>query len=296
MGFFAGINATEPDMVISADNFYKENKLSDLTVLFPLELTKEDKTDVLVIDGVSTVEEKTIKDVLIEVKENSGSVLRLYSLNEDVVFDKPYIVEGKEPENKNQILLDLGFQDANKIKIGDTVKIYLEDKEDFNDTFYLEEYEVSGYALSPKYVSFERGQTNIGSGSVSYFGYLHEDAFKIDSNNLLVSIEKSGGIGSYSDEYDNRLKYVEEEIEMMGLTSMKTKVKEIKEELKEKEKELEDGRIEADEKFKEAEDEILKAEEDIKAGEEELQSAKDEFISKYSSGVKEIEEIGRAHV
>lgn len=288
VGFFAGINATEPDMIISADNFYKENKLSDLTVLFPLELKKEDKTDILIIDGVSSVEEKIIKDVLIEEKENSGGVLRLYNINEDIVLDKPYIVEGNKPKNENEILLDVGFQDQNKNKIGDKVNLYLEDEDEFDDTLKSKEYTISGFALSPKYVSFERGQTNIGSGSISYFGYLHDDAFKIKANNLLVTLQKSEGLSAYSDKYDNRLNYVEEEIKKMGLSSMERKIEDIKEELEEREKELEDAKKEAEDQFEQAEDKIEKAEDEITEGEKELQDAKEDFNSKYNSGLQEI--------
>ena len=33
VGFYAGINATEPDMVLSADRFYKNTNLSDFRII-----------------------------------------------------------------------------------------------------------------------------------------------------------------------------------------------------------------------------------------------------------------------
>ena len=42
VSFFAGINATEPDMVLSADKYFKEQRLSDLRIFSPLGFKEED--------------------------------------------------------------------------------------------------------------------------------------------------------------------------------------------------------------------------------------------------------------
>lgn len=76
VGFYAGIKATGPDMLNTADNYYKDYKLMDTKLVSTtgledkdIELIKEDKT-------VQTVEPSYSLDVL--TKENNH-VLKLMS-------------------------------------------------------------------------------------------------------------------------------------------------------------------------------------------------------------------------
>lgn len=64
VGFFAGINATKPDMILSADTYYKDYNLSNFRVMSPLGFKDEDIDQVKAMADIESVTTSYIKDVL----------------------------------------------------------------------------------------------------------------------------------------------------------------------------------------------------------------------------------------
>ena len=55
VAFFSGIRATQPDMELSADTYYDEARLMDISVQGTLGLTEEDAQSIAAIEGVEEV-------------------------------------------------------------------------------------------------------------------------------------------------------------------------------------------------------------------------------------------------
>ena len=55
VAFFSGIRATQPDMELSADTYYDEARLMDISVQGTLGLTAEDAQSIAAIEGVEEV-------------------------------------------------------------------------------------------------------------------------------------------------------------------------------------------------------------------------------------------------
>ena len=58
VGFFAGINATEPDMLLSADRYYQEHNLLDFRLVSALGFEAGDIERVRETEGVEIVQEE----------------------------------------------------------------------------------------------------------------------------------------------------------------------------------------------------------------------------------------------
>ena len=61
---------------------------------------------------------------------------------------------------------------------------------------------IVGVVRSPYYLSFERGNTTIGSGKVGTFIYVPEEAFTTDYySEIYVTVQGASALDPYSDEY-----------------------------------------------------------------------------------------------
>lgn len=258
VGFYAGIKATGPDMLNTADTYYKDNKLMDTKLMSTtgledkdIELIKGDKT-------VKTVEPSYSLDVL--TKENNH-VLKLMAYkptkNE---LNKPVVVEGRLPEKENEIALDTQAQENQYYKIGDTLTIQQDNDKSVSNTSY----KVVGFVNSPMYIDkASRGYTTVGTGTIDYFGYIMEDVFTLPVyTEAYIQYKDTAKLASYSKSYDSAydkdVKHLKSSLKNRPserLVEMKkeanTKLDEAKTKLSDGEKQLSDGQTVLSEKEKE---------------------------------------------
>lgn len=283
VGFYAGINATEPDMILSADKYYKQNKLSDFRIVSPLGFKEEDILNVKDTDGVGKVQEGYSKDLFFTADEENTSVVRVLSYNSKYYKDGdglnvPVVVEGRMPEKSGEIAVDHHAGISHEIKIGSEVVLSVPDGEELNKFLKTDTFVVVGIVKSPLYIDFERGQTNIGDGSIDFFAYLWEDDFAMDRyTDLFISTVESDNFVAYSGEYNGHLAPVQSSLEKLGEESMKEEIRKSVEELEEGRKELEENKIKAESELAEAEKKLLDAEKEIEANEKELKINEEKY-------------------
>lgn len=157
VAFFSGIQASSPDMRYSGDAYYDESSLMDIKVVGTMGLTAEDVTSIEEIDGIESAEGAWSTDVMCGEGQKQ-KVLHIESLNETV--NKLDIQEGRFPEKEGEIFLDGTFASANEYQVGDTVA--LREGED-SSLLVNTEYTVVGTGRSPLYISFNRGNTTLGT-------------------------------------------------------------------------------------------------------------------------------------
>ena len=117
VGFFAGLRATSPDMVDTIDKYYKDQNVYDIQIMSTLGLTEEDLNAIQEIENVDKVYGTYSEDVLINI-DNKEYVSKIMTL-EDV--NKPVVVEGNLPENKNECLVEQSFLTSVNKNIGDEI-------------------------------------------------------------------------------------------------------------------------------------------------------------------------------
>src|SRR5690554_1531224 len=100
VGFFAGINATKPNMILSADQYYKDTNLSDIRIIAPLGLQKKDINKLNELDEVERIQEGYWKDLFLSSEEGYTSIVRLYSYDGDNTMNNILLKEGRLPEKR----------------------------------------------------------------------------------------------------------------------------------------------------------------------------------------------------
>ena len=185
-------------MRYSGDAYYDESSLMDIKVVGTMGLTAEDVTSIEEIDGIESAEGAWSTDVMCGEGQKQ-KVLHIESLNETV--NKLDIQEGRLPEKEGEIFLDGTFASANEYQVGDTVA--LREGED-SSLLVNTEYTVVGTGRSPLYISFNRGNTTLGTGEVNGFGYVLPENFDQEIyTQIYVLVHGAKDLTSYTDGYEN---------------------------------------------------------------------------------------------
>lgn len=114
-----------------------------------------------------------------------------------------------------------------------------------------------GIGSSPLYISFNRGNTTLGSGEVSGFGYILPEDFDQEAfTQIYIMVHESGDVISYTDAYDKLIRKIQKRVEGIEKEQCSLRYEEIVAEANEKlddaRKELEDGKKESEEKLGDA--------------------------------------------
>ena len=251
VAFFSGIQASSPDMRYSGDAYYEAAKLMDLKIQGTLGLTQRDVKAVSDIDGVELAEGSYSTDVM-SGEDDARKVLHLESISSN--FNLLTADEGRIPEKSGEIFLDKPFAKNRGYKIGDTISVSEDgDSELLKKTTYT----VVGIGSSPLYISFNRGNTTLGSGEVSGFGYILPEDFEQEAfTQIYIMVHESGDVISYTDAYDNLIRKIQKRVEGIEKEQCSLRYDEIVAEANEKlddaRKELEDGKKESEEKLGDA--------------------------------------------
>lgn len=285
VGFFAGINATRPDMEKSAWNYYKKTNLMDIRSYNPLGYSNEDLDKIGKIDEILTFQGVRRLDLFLE---NSGEkvVMRLFSmdLNKGNIINKPVVVEGRLPEKEGEIAINTGKYIKAGVKLNDRIKVQLPEGKKLEEYLTDDSYTVVGFIESPIYISYLRDRTNIGGGTISTYGIVSENNFKKDSyEEIFFKVKGSDDLNPKEEPYKNLIEETKVKIDAIGKESITKKTQSLKDELEKGKKELED-------KKKEAKDELDKGERDLKLAQLILKNQEFSLFATERDGNKRIKE------
>lgn len=305
VAFFSGIRASEPSMRITGDAYFDDSQLMDIKGVSNLGITEADIRAIEEVDGVEKAEGSYSSDFLCNT-EDKQYVFHVMALQDDM--NQMEVTEGRLPEKTGECLMDadMGYQ------VGDEIQLTSGNEDPLEDTLKTDTYTVVGLGSSPCYISFGRGSTTIGSGSIDAFMAVPEDTFCMDVySEVYVQVEGAKELTAYTDEYDDLVEEVLERIE--DITGIRGEIRrqeildEAQEKIDEARQELADGKAEADQKlgdaWKELEDAQAKIDDaraQIVDGKEQIASAKttlsekqkelDDAREEYDSGKKQWEE------
>ena len=77
--------------------------------------------------------------------------------------------DGDFPEADDECALDVDYLKESSLEIGDKITLISGTDDDVSDTLKNDKYTITGAVSSPEYISFQRGSTTIGNGSVTTF-------------------------------------------------------------------------------------------------------------------------------
>lgn len=169
VGFLAGLRMTAPDMKHSLDVYYDEQNLMDVRVVSTLGLSQEDLEALAAWKGnesvpaVTDVEGSKYFDALIE-----EDTVTVFSIPERI--NRLRMTRGRLPNSKEECVVEDLLAHKLGLEIGDQITINTEDADKLtleSSVLNTHTFTVSGMAISPLYISKTRGNSSIGSGTVT---------------------------------------------------------------------------------------------------------------------------------
>ncbi|MCQ2508278.1 MAG: hypothetical protein MJ097_05770 [Dorea sp.] len=289
VAFFSGIRSSEPDMRLTGDYYFDQTHLMDIKCVSTMGLTDDDIDAISKVKGVEYVEGSWSMDFL-ELRDDQEKVVHVMSLNDQL--NLPDVTEGRLPEKVGECLVD----DEEGYEIGDKIVLKTDGEDDVAENLKVEEFTIVGTGSSPCYISFNRGNSTIGNGSVAAFVLVPAETFDMDVyTEAYIQVEDALAQTTYTDAYQNLVDYVMDEIEKITAERSRIRRQEIvddaNEELEKGRQELADAKKEADDKLADGKKELEDAAAKLADGQKELVDGKKELDSaanELASGKKEL--------
>lgn len=304
--FFAGIKATAPDMFATAKEYFSEYNLMDIRVQSSAGLSDDDIAAIKKLDGIEYVKGEKFVDALVRVNGETVADIdgtqistRAYGISPaDIanflngVDDGNYInrvrlIDGKYPSSAGECLVDASeLSTPDVFTVGS--KITLEKAGGDTPTgLSVSEFTIVGIISSPYYISFERGNTNIGSGKIGTFILIPDEAFSTDYyTEIYAKVEGSDAYEPFSDEYYSFISPYVGAVSSLSDTQVKQRITVLRPQLL---KQIEDGEKTITEKSSNATAEMKELDSTIETlqqlvdnGEQLLAEAQAEYDEKFS--------------
>lgn len=208
-GIFVGLLMTKFDMVATGQKYMNEQNMFDLRLVSPYGWDLDHPEEIARMDGVEEAEGVRYVDAMAtlgNVQENAA--FRFYSIPEKTT--RIALRGGRMPEKPNECLAD-GFIFGEDV-LGLQVTVTDANKEETLDVFAEKVFTVVGYVSSPLYMDMNRGNTAIGSGSLSSFFYIPDEAFDMDYY-VEIHVTLPGSYDVYTDAYNDAMDAAAERLE-----------------------------------------------------------------------------------
>lgn len=295
-GFFAGVKATSPDMLLTIDRYFDDNRLADLRIVSTMGLDEDDLQAIRNTPGVLGVMPAYTADVL-TYNDSKQLVLRLHSLplteNGDDTLNRLTLVEGRLPTQAGECVAEVRASINGGYQIGDVITVESGGNDPIEDMLAVTEFTVVGLISSPYYITFERGTSSVGSGSVDRYLYVPEQDFTYPVyTDAFVAVSGALEAESYKKPYTDLIDAQTEEMKTVAALRERQRyeaiVSEATEELDKGRQELADAKQEADQKLADARAELDDARNKLNDGRKEYQDGVATFQTEIADAQKKL--------
>ena len=269
VGFFSGLKVTTPSFVHTADIYTKEYAMFDFKFLSTIGFEQEDIDEIAkqtncIVEGSYTADCAAFLGDTV-----SADTVRFLSITQNV--NKLKLESGRMPEKPDEIVID-GYK-VSPAHIGEKLVIADETSESARKMFKYKEYTVVGTARTPVYMNFQRGTSDEGSGTLSYFVCALPEAF--DSEYFTEAyLYANTGLYIYSDEYKAWADKAEDQYGGIVEDVINKRFDRL---LKDEYQKLYDGFDEFNDEIGDAWDEITDGRKELNDGKKELEDAEKEI-------------------
>lgn len=210
VAFYTGIRSAGPDMKLSVDKLYDDNKIYDLKIYSVSGITQEDIENISDIDGVENVVGSYSYD-MIEDGEHQKHVVKLVSKTEGI--NEVHITSGRNVESEKECIVDESFFKSNDYELGDKINIKSGSDIPAEYIFNHCEYEIVGTYINPIYLKSDHGDTTIGNGKIDGIVMIMPQSFILPAyTEANVRVEGADKELCYSDEYEDKVLNVSDRI------------------------------------------------------------------------------------
>lgn len=305
VAFFSGIKVSPMVMRNTVDHYYDDYNFMDVEVISTLGLTDSDVEAIKKLDSVEGVFPTYSMDVITNVKDQDR-VLKVHALPTDNLSsdNKDYInrvklVEGRLPKNSGECVVLKPKYDHLNLKIGKTLKIESGTKDKISDNLKTDSYKIVGVVDTPYYLSYEFGNSSIGSGSVDAVMLVPQKDFKTEAyTEMYITSKGAKEKTSFYQEYKDAVKKTEDQIDAITNDRIEYRYNEVvgeaTDELNDAKKEYNDKKKETEDKIKDAEKQLEDGKQRIKDGKQELKTKKAETKKQIKDGFKQLDDAEAA--
>lgn len=304
--FFVGIKITAPDMFNTAEKYFIDNNLMDIRVQSTAGLTDSDVEAIRALNGVQYVSGQKFTDALVRVNgeieadiDGTQISTRAYSISPDKIssylsglndgsyINRPALLEGRYPTSVNECLVDDSeLSTPDSFKLGNTISLSGDNDVELT-SLNTHDFTIVGVVRSPYYLSFERGNTTIGSGKVGTFIYVPEEAFTADYySEIYVTVQGADALDPYSDEYFAYVQPVVDEINAIAVGQSQLRAQTLRPQLEqtiaEAEDKIESSSSTVSDSLRELDDTIATLEQLVNDGPGALAKAQQEFDTQFA--------------
>ncbi len=277
---FVGLKVTGPDMRYTAQRFYEETNLADMTLTSTWGIDEDDQKLLNEEETVHQVEYGYLQDVLLQ---GTAKSFRLFSAPENLSHYE--VVTGSMPQKEEEIAID--FMQEGNYEIGDTLTFDQGEEETLKRTSY----KISGFVKSSEIlVTSNIGQTTVGTGQLDSFGVIFDDNFDSDVYMIArMNFKDTQGLDAYSDTYNNRIKKHRDILKGKFSEQSDIHLNETKEE---KQSEIDDSWKEIEDAKKELTDtqeKLDEAKQQLQEGQEEIVENEAKLNDQVASGQAQID-------
>lgn len=235
---FIGLKMAGPDMRNTAQTYYQDVNLADLTVSSNYGLDKKDTQTIKKQAKKATIDFGYLQDTTIN---NSKTSLRVLSESKNISTNQ--LISGNFPKKDNQIVLSYLLR--NKYHIGEWITL------NEHSNLKNSRFKIVGFIRPSEYTDKSNlGQTNVGTGQLSGVAIVKKSAFKAQSYSIArIRFNKTKELDPYSSTYQ---KFIDNKKERLtNSLAQNSKLK----------------KTEVDNNFKDAQKQIRQAKEQIQLAE-----------------------------
>ncbi|MCQ2479667.1 MAG: FtsX-like permease family protein, partial [Clostridia bacterium] len=313
--FFVGMKSASPDMKKTANSYFVKNNLMDLQIFSSIGFTSEEIKKVSAVDGVhSAVGVKSVDTIVFSgengiINASNGAAMACHVMSmdfkkaqkfaetgeaDDTYINRVNLVEGRFPQKKNECVVDYYVaQNYPQLAVGSVITLS-GDGTTLDDSLNTVDFKIVGAVSSPIYVSFERGTTDIASGTIGMFIYIDGKCF-IGKNytSAYVTIDNKEDYDVYSSEYTAAIKAVGKKIESISQPIITSRISDVKKEYKNKIKDGEESfkklKAETTKELKVALKDIDDIQNYIDTGDEKINKARQSLADKVEAAEAQLE-------
>ena len=103
-----------------------------------------------------------------------------FGSSDDIPINYPELVDGRFPEKPNECLVEPAWLKDSRTSIGSTLQVSSGDANPISDRLVTDTFTIVGTARSPLYIAEDRGTSEIGSGTNSYYFLVLPSAFSFE--------------------------------------------------------------------------------------------------------------------
>lgn len=319
ISFFAGMNATAPDMLDTAAQYYKDTNAMDIGITSTVGLSNEDLQTLSSINGVEAITGERFFDgnLLINgqnATDLDGSQLTVRALSLDLskvasysqgiddrtFLNRPQLIEGTWPTAANQCVVDKSvLSTPDGFDIGNVITIE-GDSADASASLKNTQFTITGIIRSPLYISYERGYTNIGTGKLGTFIYISSENFTSDYyNSISIKLAGTENMNPYSKEYENYVAPFTQYLTSIAQERIDIRVSEIKDkyssEVAKQEQKYAETKADAETQLAEGEAKVKEILDLAENGDKKLAEYKEEYNKKVTEASTKIDQSKLEH-